>query len=107
MMSGTSTGSSEGGQHPASKPGHTDDRSMVSPSAYPRESFWGVKLGALEALREAGLRDRVASFGTAAWNDRFADGIDPVRERPEPTPGPLARGMAGLRRQGTGVAGSS
>jgi hypothetical protein len=35
MMSGASTRSSDDGLHPASKPGHHDDRWMVT---YPRES---------------------------------------------------------------------
>jgi hypothetical protein len=47
----------------------------------PGERFhlWGVKLGALAALRRAGLLHLVASLDSAAWNGRFGSDLEAPR----------------------------
>jgi hypothetical protein len=44
-----------------------------------RFHLWGVKLGALDALKRAGLLDRIASLDSAAWNNRFGRDIERQR----------------------------
>jgi len=46
------------GSHPASKPGHTNDRWMVPLSAYPRESLTSGATNGRPSRQEAGRRHR-------------------------------------------------